>query len=309
MLSRFATARAQPFLRDPAVHRPDLLGFDLVDDDDPLRRLAHGAFDEVDLDPALVQLLDQDVLVDVIAREAIGAVHEHPIDEPVGRGVAQGIQPRTIEARTADAIIEIASLRGYRHAYRAAGPFEGFDLRGHGLVPLLPGGRDARVEGCAQRHVLISSCSWFRSASPSGPRAGDAGLLGSGSKRTAAWSITSFTIWPSRSIPSDWPCDRNSTCQQRFRIGAVPHVANTPISIVDLGQVLGFLHGPLLCCPPSPTGRNLENSAVQDEAQRICRVVSITRRCPCSVAGARPNPVGASAPAADRRAAGASAAP
>ena len=57
--------------------------------------LADRVLDKVQLHPASLQLLDQDVLMHVVPSEPIGAVHEHDIEQPIGRCVAQGIQTRS----------------------------------------------------------------------------------------------------------------------------------------------------------------------------------------------------------------------
>jgi hypothetical protein len=127
------------------------------------RSLADGPFDEVHLNAASVQLLDQDVLVNVVSGEPVGAVDEHAIKKAVRRCVTQRIQTWTVEPRAAESLVNVASRRGHGEAHRGRCTLESFNLRGHGPFLFLPRGRDAGVERSPQCHgVLLSFCFWSK---------------------------------------------------------------------------------------------------------------------------------------------------
>ncbi|XXT78947.1 hypothetical protein WME79_01455 [Sorangium sp. So ce726] len=93
-----------------------------------LGALAQRVLHKVHSDAMSVQLLDQYVLVDVVACKPVGAVHQHPIDQPIRGRITKGVETRPIEARTADPLIEVASLGGHRHPHRGRCMLQGRDL-------------------------------------------------------------------------------------------------------------------------------------------------------------------------------------
>ena len=70
-------------LRDHALHLHEQL---------VLRRLARRAVEEDRRDPLLAQLVEQQHLVGVLARQAVGVVHVQPVDASLGDPIAQPLE-------------------------------------------------------------------------------------------------------------------------------------------------------------------------------------------------------------------------
>ncbi len=106
-------------LRDHALHlhQQSILGL-----------FADGANDEVYLCPALRQLLEKYLLIYVVAREAVRVVDKNHVDEAICHGVAQSIERRPVEASSAEALVDIASVRRHSQAHGGSGLLQGLDL-------------------------------------------------------------------------------------------------------------------------------------------------------------------------------------
>src|SRR5260221_7540125 len=106
---------------------------------------------------ALLELLEHDLWVNEVAREPMGTMNEGDVQQPIGSGVAQGIQAWTIEPRTAEAIVDVATLRRDQQPDRKRRRLERGDLRVDRLLLLLTCRRDARVESCTLHHPSTPS--------------------------------------------------------------------------------------------------------------------------------------------------------
>jgi hypothetical protein len=58
--------------------------------------IADGVLQEDDLAPGATQLLQEQHLVRVLARQAVGAEHDHEVNGPLVRGVPEPVQPGPI---------------------------------------------------------------------------------------------------------------------------------------------------------------------------------------------------------------------
>ena len=111
---------------------------------------------EHDLHARARELLDEQHLVGVPAREAVGGVHVEPVEAADGREVAQPLQRRPHERRAADTVVdELALLGRLRAAARRgrAGP-----PPGSRWSPLPPGGRTRRARRGPRGPSLIPPC-------------------------------------------------------------------------------------------------------------------------------------------------------
>ena len=68
-------------------HQQQVLGF-----------LADGPLQEVHLDTSLTQLLQDNLLVDVVASQSVGGVHQHHVEQAVSGRVPQRIQAGPVQA-------------------------------------------------------------------------------------------------------------------------------------------------------------------------------------------------------------------
>jgi len=76
-----------------------------------LRAVVERPVDEDDRTPGALQLLDDDVLVGVVAGEPVGGEDEHAVQLAAPHGVAQALQPRPVEPRAAVTVVEVPVLR------------------------------------------------------------------------------------------------------------------------------------------------------------------------------------------------------
>ena len=123
-------------LRDHALHLHEQL---------VLRRLARRAVEEDRRDPLLAQLVEQQHLVGVLARQAVGAVHVQPVDASLGDPIAQPLERGPHQRRAAEAVVEVNVLGQQHVAVGRHALLERRDLAvDRGLLRLLLG-RNARV--------------------------------------------------------------------------------------------------------------------------------------------------------------------
>src|SRR5262249_6858262 len=213
------------------------------------------ALDEVDVHPVLGQFLDQHVLVHVAACQAIRAVDEHDIEQPIRGGVAQRIEPGPVEPRAADALIDVAVLGRHRDAQGVRRLLERGHLGGHGLLRFLPRRGYAGVECSPLRHTRSPSA-----------RAGAACCIPPLPICSGGWpcarSTSSRMAWPSRSNPSACGRPRHSILHVRSRriTTAPPHGGG----VTSFSRACQALRPARTIRSP----RDLEDAALQDEAQK-----------------------------------------
>jgi hypothetical protein len=118
----------------------------------------HRAGGEHDGAAGPLQLLDDDVLVGVVAGEPVRRKDQDRVELAAPGRIAQALQGRAVEARAAVAIIDVAMLRGKRQAVLGGVGLEGGDLAGDRALSLLLGGRDPGVEG--RRVHRATSAAW-----------------------------------------------------------------------------------------------------------------------------------------------------
>jgi hypothetical protein len=107
------------------------------------------------LHAALLQLVDQQHLISVAARQAVGAEHVQAVDGSSGGLVAQTLQGRANQRRPAVAVVDKTQLRLDRNGFLGGAGQDRGDLRidGAGLRLLLGG--DAGVKRRAEGMVLF----------------------------------------------------------------------------------------------------------------------------------------------------------
>jgi hypothetical protein len=108
-----------------------------------------GALEKAHRDAEALELLEDQHLVGVGAREAIGAQAEHAVQDAGLGGVAQAIEPGTVEPRARVAVID--ELLDDLVAGRFGRGAQRFELRGDRAALLLALGRHARVEADPHR--------------------------------------------------------------------------------------------------------------------------------------------------------------
>src|ERR1700719_5014671 len=94
----------------------------LVLGDDPLhlhqqpvlRSFSDRPLDEVYVDSAFGELLDDNLLMDVATGQAIGAMHQHDVDFTVSGRVTKCIESGAIQTRATKAVVDVATLGWYR---------------------------------------------------------------------------------------------------------------------------------------------------------------------------------------------------
>jgi hypothetical protein len=207
-------------LRDHPLH---------LDQQEILRTLGDGPLDEMDRYPALAQLLEHELLVQVTPREPIRAIDKELAHEAIGGGIAERIKARPIEPRAAKALIEVPPLGRDDEAGRGGGALERFELGGDRPLPLLLRRRDPGVEGRALAHRCSPSLAiWW------GPLASGSARSGRGASASAvirACSSRRSTARASRARPSGVGVARHviaKVCLRRIR----PHLCR------------GVFHGP-----------------------------------------------------------------
>jgi hypothetical protein len=118
-----------------------------------LRRHPDRAVEEHDLGAAAAELVEQQHLVRVAARQAIGRVDVHPVDGAGGDEVAQPLEPRAEERGAAVALVDEAAGGLEAGAVLRQARLQGRELARDGAALHLLVGRDASVDGDAHgRH-------------------------------------------------------------------------------------------------------------------------------------------------------------
>jgi hypothetical protein len=77
-----------------------------------MRIVIHRAIDKLDPTAALGEFIDQEHLMDIVAGQAIGSCDHHACNSRQGGSVAEVIKTRTLEGRTALAVIAVDMLLG-----------------------------------------------------------------------------------------------------------------------------------------------------------------------------------------------------
>ena len=70
-----------------------------------MRILTHGPIDKFDLASSSFEFLNKEHLMDIVTCQAIRGGHQHPIKSGIAHVIAQSIQPWTVQACSAVAII------------------------------------------------------------------------------------------------------------------------------------------------------------------------------------------------------------
>jgi hypothetical protein len=153
-------AAAEPL----AKQCPLVLGNGALDLEQQLvtRVLADGPMDEQRLAPGTLELLQQQDLVHVLARQAVGAEHDDATNIAVLRGIAQAVQTWPIQASTAVALVLEDVLIANRVALSFDPGSQHSQLALDGLFPFLALRRDA----CVDRHLHQPAPNWARSPEP-----------------------------------------------------------------------------------------------------------------------------------------------
>src|SRR4051794_28718812 len=112
-----------------------------------LRREADRPVEEDDLDPGAAQLVHQEDLVGVAARQPVGRVDVDAIERAGGGRVAQALEGRADERGPAVALVDEAMLGRDAQPLPRQARLEGGELARDGLVGRLLVGRDAGVDG------------------------------------------------------------------------------------------------------------------------------------------------------------------
>jgi hypothetical protein len=112
-----------------------------------VRVAAHRPVEEHHLRPVLLQLLDQEHLVHVVARQPVRRGDQDAVQPGTRRGVAQAVQARAPEARAAVAVVAEDVLRRQGPALRRGMGVQAIELLLSGLRLDLALGRDPGVRG------------------------------------------------------------------------------------------------------------------------------------------------------------------
>jgi hypothetical protein len=109
----------------------------------------------------LSELLEQQHLIGITPREAVGAQHRDVPDSTVADGVAQGIKARSVEPRAAVSLVaEDVRLVQLMPPGGRPGP-QGGELAVDGLLALLPFGGHAGVDGDVHGGIpLMGKSAW-----------------------------------------------------------------------------------------------------------------------------------------------------
>ena len=98
-----------------------------------MRIAAHRPIEEVNHCPVLLQLLDQQDLMHVVARQPIRRGDQDPVQTRARRSIAQAVQARTPEARTTVAVVAEDVLRRQDPALRRGTSTQAVELLLSGL--------------------------------------------------------------------------------------------------------------------------------------------------------------------------------
>jgi hypothetical protein len=112
-----------------------------------MRIAAHRPVEEIHHRPVLLQLLDEQDLMHVVARQPIRRGDQDPVQTRARRGVAQAVQAWTLEARAAVAIVTEDVLRRQDPTLRRSMSPQAVELLLSGLRLDLALGRNPSVSG------------------------------------------------------------------------------------------------------------------------------------------------------------------
>ena len=129
-------------------HRALVLGDGALDLQQQLvaRVLGDGTVEEGDLDAGAAELLEQQHLVGVAARQAVGREHRDDLDGGVAHRVAQAVEARAIEPRAAVAVVAEDVRLGQLVAFGLGPAPQAGELAVDGLLAFLALGRHSRVD-------------------------------------------------------------------------------------------------------------------------------------------------------------------
>src|SRR3954471_5721817 len=130
------------------------------------RVLGDGTVEEGDLDAGPTELLEQQDLVGVAARQAVGREHRDDLDGGVAPRIAQAVEARAIEPRAAIALVAEDVRLGQRVTFGLRPTPQDGELAIDGLLAFLALGRHSRINR-GDAHQVIS------------PRRRDCGSAGS----------------------------------------------------------------------------------------------------------------------------------
>src|SRR3954452_16760881 len=171
-----ALARRVPLAASAALEDlgPLVLGHHALDLEQQvvLRREADRPVEEDDLDPGAAQLVDQEDLVGVAARQPVGRVDVDTIERAGGGRVAQALEGRADERGPAVALVDEAVLGRDAQPIPRQARVEGGELARDGLVGRLLVGRYAGVDGGVRwLHVYrpLTDVAWRDGASRGSP--------------------------------------------------------------------------------------------------------------------------------------------
>jgi hypothetical protein len=114
--------------------------------------------EEGDLDAGAAELLEQQHLVGVAARQAVGREHRDDLDGGVAHRVAQAVEARAIEPRAAVAVVAEDVRLGQRVAFGLRPAPQAGELAVDGLLAFLALGRHSRVD--RGTHQVIPPRRW-----------------------------------------------------------------------------------------------------------------------------------------------------
>ncbi len=142
----------------------------------------HGMVEEDDLDPGAAKLVDQQHLIGVLARQAIGRVDIEALDRPQGNRIAQPLQRRPHQCGPTVAVVDEGAFSWHGASVRRAALLQRARLAGDGLRRGLSVRGHARIERRSDRegwnHEQRAPTQWGGSRVASGSRAGSAVAMG-----------------------------------------------------------------------------------------------------------------------------------
>src|SRR5918994_4021066 len=121
-----------------------------------------GAVEEGYRAAGAAELLEDQCLIGILAREAVRAEHRDDVDLGVADGVPQGVEPGAVEPGAAVALVAEGMLGPELVAGLVRPGAQGRDLAVDGLLALLPLGRDPGIDGGAHASSPSVGCSGAR---------------------------------------------------------------------------------------------------------------------------------------------------
>ena len=169
-------------------HRALVLGDGALDLQQQLvaRVLGDGTVEEGDLDAGAAELLEQQHLVGVAARQAVGREHRDDLDRGVARRVAQAVEARAIEPRAAVAVVAEDVRLGQRVAFGLRPAPQARELAVDGLLAFLALGRHSRVD--RGTHQVIPPRRWAGGSAGFSSMASPAVSHRGASRRRSTWA-------------------------------------------------------------------------------------------------------------------------